>query len=353
MLQSPSCGLTWLDLRSNALSEKGAQHLAEGLAQNTSLHSLLLWRNSIGPAGFAALAGALRLNNTLSTLDVSYNECCSEQSINQLRDSLLANHTLTSLCLVFNGLDAEGVIALAEALSINQTLSHLDLRHNQLTAAGTMALAHALRLNKSLTHVMLDPPEEGDEVGQEMVAMVTASCQRNAQSPKATPNTRVYNDHVFHRYIMSDPHQIKDERPVNIDAARSNVTLLNEMLNCFDPQKENIDENEVLQEALSAVMDMHQAIQAACQKEKNEDRLVKLLVLNDDIYKAMQRYDRLVDRSMGEDKTSGQAEEQPAQVEDTSEGRGVDVQEESPSGGEGAGTSSDPNMVQSDSNAPP
>jgi Ran GTPase-activating protein (RanGAP) involved in mRNA processing and transport len=57
--------LTSLDLFTNSIGPAGAASLAEALGVNTALKGLNLGENSIGAAGAASLADALKVNSTL------------------------------------------------------------------------------------------------------------------------------------------------------------------------------------------------------------------------------------------------------------------------------------------------
>ncbi|KAG0043929.1 hypothetical protein BGZ90_008928, partial [Linnemannia elongata] len=63
--------LTTLNLESNSIGPDGAQALSEALKTNSTLTNLNLWRNSIGPHGAQAMSEALKTNSTLITLKLS------------------------------------------------------------------------------------------------------------------------------------------------------------------------------------------------------------------------------------------------------------------------------------------
>jgi len=75
-LKSPACTLTSLSLEWNSIGsfENGLSELSLALSLNTSLVSLDLRNNNIGPAGGQMLARCLRDNRTLKTLDLRWNE---------------------------------------------------------------------------------------------------------------------------------------------------------------------------------------------------------------------------------------------------------------------------------------
>jgi Ran GTPase-activating protein (RanGAP) involved in mRNA processing and transport len=111
MMTNAQCSLAILDLRANELGDIGARILAEALCQNKSLTKAVLWRNRIRTRGLFCLAQALvckwsvllarnsafaghegsatdaalrfnqRHNSTLTTLDVSYNDCAGPEAV--------------------------------------------------------------------------------------------------------------------------------------------------------------------------------------------------------------------------------------------------------------------------------
>ncbi|CAF1540164.1 unnamed protein product [Didymodactylos carnosus] len=73
-----------------------------------------------------------------------------EEDAQVLAKALKVNKTLTTLDLGGNQISARGGEALAEALKVNKTLTTLNLRSNQISARGDEALVEAMKLNKSL-----------------------------------------------------------------------------------------------------------------------------------------------------------------------------------------------------------
>ncbi|CAF1629918.1 unnamed protein product, partial [Adineta ricciae] len=82
--------LTTLNLNSNKIGAKGAQHIADALRTNTTLTTLDLDYNGIGAKGAKHIAHALRTNTTLATLNLRRNEIGDEGAqhiVNALRTS--------------------------------------------------------------------------------------------------------------------------------------------------------------------------------------------------------------------------------------------------------------------------
>ncbi|KAF9944968.1 hypothetical protein BGZ70_004169, partial [Mortierella alpina] len=111
--------LTNLDLQRNSIAYKGGQSLAEALKVNKTLRNLILAVNAIGDGGGQVLAKALKINKTL-----------------------------TNLNLAVNSIGHSGGQALAESLKVNNTLAKLDLTNNSIRCQGAQALAEALKITR-------------------------------------------------------------------------------------------------------------------------------------------------------------------------------------------------------------
>ena len=139
------------------LGAEGARLLALFLPSST-LVSLNLEGNAIGPKGAAHLIAGLKENRTLRSLNLSSN--FGEESLPTLCEALKNNETLNELRLASNfdfGVDlkglvkTEGIQALCEMLRTNTTLTELDLRHPNLAGENTERLATAALEHPALT----------------------------------------------------------------------------------------------------------------------------------------------------------------------------------------------------------
>ncbi|KAK3265263.1 hypothetical protein CYMTET_26038 [Cymbomonas tetramitiformis] len=124
--------VTELDLSGKGIGVPGARVLSKLLVFNTSLNTLDLRNNDIGPEGAKALAVALTpnaegvFNTSLNTLKLAYNQLCG---------------------LDYRGrgtYDASGIKALADALVFNTSLNTLDVRMNNITGDAAQQLAEAV-----------------------------------------------------------------------------------------------------------------------------------------------------------------------------------------------------------------
>ena len=141
--------LTILDLCANNIGPSGAESLATTLKTNTALTILDLSYNNIGPAGAESLAAALKTNTTLRNLYLSLNNI-GPAGAESLATALKTNTTLTNLDLCFNNLGSVEAESLATALKTNTTLTNLGLHGNYLGPAGEESLGKALETNTTL-----------------------------------------------------------------------------------------------------------------------------------------------------------------------------------------------------------
>ncbi|CAM9234557.1 unnamed protein product, partial [Phaeothamnion confervicola] len=104
-----------LDLSWNNISRGSANVLGAAVA-SAQLTILRLAHNKLGCEGCQRLAHALRRNEMLRTLDLS-----------------------------FTGMSARAALVMASALRDNKTLSRLGASHNPLSRSGARALLQAVR----------------------------------------------------------------------------------------------------------------------------------------------------------------------------------------------------------------
>ncbi|KAF9899014.1 hypothetical protein EC991_009784, partial [Linnemannia zychae] len=143
-----------LDLGNNFIGGSGAQSLSAILQANSTLTTLILNDNSLGDEGAQALAEALKTNATLTTLDLQKNSI-GDNGAQALAEGLETNSTLTTLDLHFNNIRDDGAQALAKVLKINSTLAALGLRENSIWFQGLLAFSEALKTNSTLTTLNL------------------------------------------------------------------------------------------------------------------------------------------------------------------------------------------------------
>ena len=159
--------VTTLDLDYNQIGATGAQHLAEALKVNHSLTTLNLSSNSIGDTGAQHLAETLKVNHSLTTLNFWHNSI-GATGAQHLAEALKVNHSLTTLDLGNNSIGDTGAQHLAEALKVNHSLTTLNFWRNSIGAIGAQHLAEALKVNHSLTTLNLSSNSIGDTGAQHL-----------------------------------------------------------------------------------------------------------------------------------------------------------------------------------------
>ena len=152
---------TILNLNSNQIGDVGASALAEALKINRSLTNLQMWQNQIGSIGASAIAQALMINTSLTFLVLGGGNPIGDVGAIAVAQALKINTVLTNLYLYTGQISDMGAIALANALTINTSLRALDLYGNSINDAGAVALAQALQVNTSLITLWLDSNQIG------------------------------------------------------------------------------------------------------------------------------------------------------------------------------------------------
>jgi Ran GTPase-activating protein (RanGAP) involved in mRNA processing and transport len=150
-----------LDLEGNRLGDTGAISIANNLFDNTSLKCLYLPGNSIGVESVKVFGQMLRRNTSLEVLCLG---CCDSVLWNEneigdegaefIASGLRVNRTLRSLCLSFNNIRGAGSLSIMDALCLNTTLARLDLSNNHIEVCGD-DLEKALQKNKGLEELNL------------------------------------------------------------------------------------------------------------------------------------------------------------------------------------------------------
>ena len=166
--------LTQLDLLYNDIGAAGAASLAEAMKVNTTLTQLDLLYSDIGDAGAASLAEAMKVNTTLTQLTLRGNKIGAAGAAS-LAEAMKVNTTLTQLALGDNNIGDAGAASLAEAVKVNTTLTQLALGGNKIGAAGAASLAEAMKVNTTLTQLAL----RGNKIGAAGAASLAEAMKVN------------------------------------------------------------------------------------------------------------------------------------------------------------------------------
>lgn len=110
-----------------------ARPFSEALKYNTTLNSLFLSNANykMGPLGTEALSDALKVNKSLTNLDLRSNQI-GASGAKALSDALEINTTLTKLDLTCNGVGTSEIRFLSKAIKINSSLTTLNLSCNEI-----------------------------------------------------------------------------------------------------------------------------------------------------------------------------------------------------------------------------
>eukprot|EP00964_Phaeocystis_antarctica_P156453 scaffold126109_cov27-Phaeocystis_antarctica.AAC.1 len=106
------------------------------------LSSLNLQHNDIRIKGGAAIAEALRVNGSLTSLDVSSCDIGNEATIELV--SIFKEKHMTSIGLADCGLDADAAEVIAEYVRVSGSLTSLDVCSNKITGDGAQQLSAAV-----------------------------------------------------------------------------------------------------------------------------------------------------------------------------------------------------------------
>ena len=116
---------------------------------------IILLLNEIGSEGASARSEVLKINSTLTELDLNRNTP-SPQLLYHC-DSIITYE-------IDNYILEEGAKMIGEALKINLTLTKLDLRGNHIKTKGAFMLSEALKSNTALTELDLSSFFDGNTI---------------------------------------------------------------------------------------------------------------------------------------------------------------------------------------------
>jgi len=135
------------------------ESLANMLLKNTHLQKLECEGNNLGVAAATKIGEALKVNETLRSLNLESNN------------------------LTASGNDQQGVIKLAEALEVNRTLRVLMLSKNGITAQAGERFVKAVEANDML--ILVDLSGNDPSLSVEQLRRIDAAVQRNRERASA------------------------------------------------------------------------------------------------------------------------------------------------------------------------
>jgi hypothetical protein len=165
--------ITRLEFAESYLGDAVGVILANVLRFNCSIETLVVkgvgFRNGAG----VALAEAIQVNSTLTTLDLSENKETGLATCIAMAEALKLSKTLIQLDMDSCHVTDDGVLALAAALEINTSLQAFSLACNAFGEVGGIALAKACLTNKTLITVALFGTQIGPAGGMAWAEMLT------------------------------------------------------------------------------------------------------------------------------------------------------------------------------------
>ena len=141
----------------NQIGPDGIAHVCAALAGDTRVTSLWLKRNPLKPAGMRPIAELLRVNRTITVLDL-VNCGLLDEGLTVVLDALSGprgNKTLRHLYVGTNGISAASAPRLAEFLKNDCALESLFLSCNRLGDDGVVEVARGLAANRTIRRVSL------------------------------------------------------------------------------------------------------------------------------------------------------------------------------------------------------
>jgi hypothetical protein len=178
--------------KNEKINAKGAPALADALKVNTSVTTIDLWSNQIGNKNTATLADALKINKSVTAINLYYNGIGVEGA-SALADALKVNTSLTRINLGYNEIGDVGASALADALKVNTSLTTIDVIGNRIGDEGAAALVDALQVNTSVTSIDL---------------YYNAIDKSNRASINASINALVVRNYRFRSLFLFDARQM-------------------------------------------------------------------------------------------------------------------------------------------------
>ena len=143
-------------LSNNELGDLGVAALARGLSNpRCGVKEMDLCCNNIGVNGSVALAQMLKINKTLTTLNLSFNEI-GDDGASALAASLVRNRTLQGLNLKRCGITNQGAQRIAQHLEKMHGLKELILASNKITTQGYVALLDGIRRNVEIEYMHVE-----------------------------------------------------------------------------------------------------------------------------------------------------------------------------------------------------
>ena len=154
--------LAELDLCRNRIDNVGCWCLAEMLKMENRLRCLKLFHNAIGPNGVWVLCEALKTNGCkLEVLELERNPI-SADGAGYLGEALRVNVSLLSLNLSFDDIQEAGVGHISDALTVNTSLKVLSMPGVWQSIDGLRSIARGMAVNEEVFDIIGLDGEDGE-----------------------------------------------------------------------------------------------------------------------------------------------------------------------------------------------
>lgn len=166
IISQQQANLKVLSLVNVSLGLDGAQQIANGLQADTgqstrALKKITLKKNKLGPKGTKALVNSLQVCTLLTELSISYNDA-SDSGADAIAEYIASNQALETLVVIDNTISVKGSQVIVEALKQNMTVTDVTLHQNHKgslsckgSAEWTIHEARRLRHNKGCKDIQL------------------------------------------------------------------------------------------------------------------------------------------------------------------------------------------------------
>lgn len=227
--------LITLDIANNELGPQSSSLIANTL-YTTQLLELNLSNNKLTDAGIDKLAAMFRIstkNTILEKIDLSNNQITS-LGVAKLFDALQKNPYLKRLVLSNNRFSGRGFNNITYLLWENATLTHLELRNCDIESEGGEALANGLSKNEGLQYLMLSNNNLKDDgcksIAGALVDNKKIKCldlsKCRLRDGGGVPLAQIAKTHPTLHYLWLRENTLHDETGLALtDAAKSNRNL--------------------------------------------------------------------------------------------------------------------------------
>eukprot|EP01124_Arcella_intermedia_P011734 TRINITY_DN1815_c0_g1_i6.p1 TRINITY_DN1815_c0_g1~~TRINITY_DN1815_c0_g1_i6.p1 ORF type:complete len:1241 (-),score=297.98 TRINITY_DN1815_c0_g1_i6:577-3831(-) len=190
--------LSSLNLHGLKIGTENAANLFNHLKDNRTVTTVYLSYNNIESDVVNPISECLKVNQTLSTIDLSDTNIGEKLSL--ITDALKLNSTVTSLSLIRTSIGIKGAKLLSDYLKESNSIVHLNLLGNSIEWEGTQAISESLRINTSLRGLILTANSIGNKglkaiadtlivnstlISLDLTSKPTIRCQSYHRSSKA------------------------------------------------------------------------------------------------------------------------------------------------------------------------